>query len=410
MTKLRFHLPALLLALTLPHLHAQLPVDPSTLSGKVMCGYQGWFNATGDGANRGYHHWANSGKNPPSPDNITIDLWPDLSELAPEERYPSNFKHADGSTAELFSSHNQPTVHRHFRWMQDYGIHGVFLQRFASTLRHPPHKNHNDTVLGHVRTGSKKFGRTYALMYDTSGLRPGQADHLLDDWRGLVRETRLTADKQYLQHRGKPVLALWGCGFDDGSNRPSLGDWRTILTTLKNDPACANPTIVLGIPTYWRDLHRDSVSDPELHALLKLADVLSPWTIGRYRTPHSARRHTEKVVAPDLAWCARNNLGYLPVAFPGFSWHNLSKRDGNDAPIDQIPRLEGQFFQSQIDAYHTAGAAMLYVAMFDEVDEATAVFKCTNNPPLGTPFSTYEGLPPDHYLKLTGQAAALFSK
>jgi hypothetical protein len=53
---------------------------------------------------------------------------------------------------------------------------------------------------------------------------------------------------------------------------------------------------------------------------------------------------------------------------------------------------------------------MLYVAMFDEVDEGTAIFKCTNRPPVDpeATFLTYEGLPSDHYLKLTGRAGQLF--
>jgi hypothetical protein len=36
-------------------------VDSSTLTGKVMVGYQGWFNAEGDGAKRGYNHWTRGG-------------------------------------------------------------------------------------------------------------------------------------------------------------------------------------------------------------------------------------------------------------------------------------------------------------------------------------------------------------
>ena len=44
---------------------------------------------------------------------------------------------------------------------------------------------------------------------------------------------------------------------------------------------------------------------------------------------------------------------------------------------------------------------MAYIAMFDEVDEGTAIFKCTNHPPVGR-FVTYEGYPSDHYLKLSG--------
>ena len=33
-------------------------VDRSTLTGKVMVGYQGWFNCEGDGANLGWTHWS----------------------------------------------------------------------------------------------------------------------------------------------------------------------------------------------------------------------------------------------------------------------------------------------------------------------------------------------------------------
>ena len=77
--------------------------------------------------------------------------------------------------------------------------------------------------------------------------------------------------------------------------------------------------------------------------------------------------------------------------------------------MNSIPRLGGQFMWSQIAANKKAGADMLYIAMFDEVDEATAIFKCTNNPPTGdgVKFLTYEGLPSDFYLKLAGRAGKL---
>jgi len=53
-------------------------------------------------------------------------------------------------------------------------------------------------------------------------------------------------------------------------------------------------------------------------------------------------------------------------------------------------------------------AEMVYVGMFDEVDEGTAIFKCTNDPPAGpTKFLTYEDLPSDHYLWLTGEGGRL---
>ena len=50
----------------------------------------------------------------------------------------------------------------------------------------------------------------------------------------------------------------------------------------------------------------------------------------------------------------------------------------------------------------------MYVAMFDEIDEGTAIFKCTNDPPVGaSQFLTLEGMPSDHYLWLTGMGGKL---
>ncbi len=51
-------------------------VDPSTLTGKVMCGYQGWFHAEGDGAGLGWVHY---GRGEPRPGRCSIDFWPDMS-------------------------------------------------------------------------------------------------------------------------------------------------------------------------------------------------------------------------------------------------------------------------------------------------------------------------------------------
>ncbi|MDI1320856.1 MAG: glycoside hydrolase family 71/99-like protein [bacterium] len=375
-------------------------VNPTTLTGKVMVGYQGWFNAEGDGAGRGYNHWSPSGKRP-GPGSIRVDLWPDMSELGPDERFPTDFVHADGTPAEVFSSYRRPTVLRHFQWMQEHGIDGVFLQRFAGSLTRGTSLAVNNAVLENVRAGAKRSGRTYALMYDLSGFAPGQPEVLIADWKKLLQDTRLTSDPAYLHHRGKPLVALWGCGNNDAKPRPTLADWLKILTFLKNDPASGGVSIMLGIPSYWREQGRDTITDPLLHEVLKLADVISPWTPGRYRTPEAATQHAQETWQPDLTWCKAQGIDYLPVAFPGFSWFNMK-----GAPLNAIPRLQGRFFWSQVVAAKRIGAEMLYVAMFDEVDEGTAIFKVTNEPPVGegAQFVTYEGLPSDYYLRLTGAA------
>jgi hypothetical protein len=283
--------------------------------------------------------------------------------------------------------------------MRTYSIDGAFVQRFANGLKSREQAHHKNVVLAHCRESANLFGRAYAVMYDLSGLPAGGVATVRDDWQTLRTRMRMGEDPAYLQHRGKPLVAVWGIGFND-DRKYSLAECRALIEFLKAD-GCS---VMLGVPTGWRELNRDAARDAALHDVLKLTDVVSPWTVGRYRNPKEAARHGETVWKPDIAWCRSAGLDFLPVVYPGFSWHNLK---GN-APLNQIPRLKGEFLWSQFVAAKTAGADMIYVAMFDEVDEGTAIFKCTNEPPVGAePFATYEGLPSDHYLWLTGEGARL---
>lgn len=373
-------------------------VDTSTLVGKVMCGYQGWFNSEGDGAERGWVHWTKRG-GAPGPGNAKVDLWPDVSELGAEERFATGFTNASGMPFEVFSSYKQATVLRHFEWMREYAIDGAFVQRFIVDLQSPAGAGHVNAVLGHCREGAKRSGRTFAVMYDLSGLGSNRMAQVIHDWRVLRNTMRVTDDAAYLKHRGRPLVAVWGVGFNDG-RRYTLSECRELVEFLKRD-GCS---VMLGVPTYWRELKNDALPDAQLHDIVRLADVVSPWTVGRYRSPEEVVRHGGRVLGPDLEWCAAAKVDYLPVVFPGFSWHNL-----NGGPLDEIPRRKGEFLWSQFTAARRAGARSVYVAMFDEVDEGTAIFKCTNDVPLDdrTRFVTYEGLPSDYYLRLTGAGARL---
>ena len=55
---------------------------------------------------------------------------------------------------------------------------------------------------------------------------------------------------------------------------------------------------------------------------------------------------------------------------------------------------------------------MLYIAMFDEVNEGTAIFKVSDNPPVSNvaKFVGMDGKPSDHYLWLTGEAGKMLRK
>ncbi|MEC5129290.1 glycoside hydrolase family 71/99-like protein [Verrucomicrobiales bacterium BCK34] len=373
-------------------------VDASTLTGKIMCGYQGWFNCEGDGAELGWTHWARHGRERFGPGNVTVDLWPDVSELDADELFATGFQLADGSTANVFSSYNRKTVLRHFQWMQEYGIDGAFLQRFANGLKGNAQTDHKDAVLSHVREGARESGRTYAVMYDLSGIKKGETTNVKDDWLKL-KARKITSDTGYLHHEGKPLVSIWGVGFNDNRDY-TLAECRELIEFLKAD-GCA---VMVGVPFWWRDGGRDSTEAPERLNILALADVISPWAVGRYQTPKQARELSDRVARHDLSWCQERGIDFLPVVFPGFSWFNLHGDEMN-----KIPRLKGEFLWSQIVAAKSIGCEMIYVAMFDEVDEGTAIFKCTNNVPVGegVSFLDIEGLPSDYYLRLVGAGGKL---
>jgi len=375
--------------------------DRNTLTGKVMTGYQGWFNCEGDGANLGWTHWARDRRKTFGPGNVTVDLWPDVSECDDDELYAAAFTYTDGTPARTFSSHNRKTVVRHFKWMADYGIDGAFVQRFSHSLHDKTKRYHKDKVLSSAREGANLYGRTYAVMYDLTGMPDKHLMGVFDDWRMLRSEMHITEDPAYQHHKGKPLVAIWGVGFNNQiKRRAGLEPCRELIKKFKTDQC----SVMLGIATGWRMQDRDALVHPELHQALLMADVLSPWSVGRFRDLPGVQRHAEQYWEPDILWAREHNIDYMPVVFPGFSWHNLK-----GAELGAIPRFKGQFLWSQVVANKEAGADMLYIAMFDEVDEGTAIFKCSNNPPSGggSKFLTLDGLPSDFYLRLAGQAGKL---
>jgi len=378
-----------------------LAIDTNySLIGKVMCGYQGWFNAPGDGASRGWVHW---GRNRDfSPTKCTVDMWPDMTEMGASEKFLASGFY-DGIDHYVFSSHNYDTVVRHFQWMWDYGIDGVYLQRFANgTIPGSLSVNHKNDVLDYCKAGANLYGKKYAVMYDLSGLDSGSyMQRVVDDWKYLV-DVKLVgkdpADAGYMCHDGRPVVAVWGLGF----NRSYEGrESYELIDFLKNDPTYGGNTVMLGVDDDWR-----TNSDSWFQQTLQLGDVISPWMVGRYSNTNGVNNWAANKGTLDKDWCDSNGKEYLPVIFPGFSWYNLK-----GGTFNQIPRQGGQFLWDQVKAnISIVGARMLYVAMFDEVDEGTAIFKVSNDPPVVAParFVTYDidgyPLPSDEYLWLVGQA------
>jgi hypothetical protein len=385
---------ALACLLGIAGLNAATPTH-ATLSGKVVCGYQGWFRAEGDASGLGWVHYG-PGKRF-APGNCSFDVWPDLAEFTPEERYASPFQFADGTKAPLFSSVHPLTVRRHFRWMKDYGLDGAMLQRFAVGLSPSRGAAALDMVLRQCTESANAEGRSLTVMYDLSGLKPERFGVVAEDWQRLVASGQ-TQQPCYQYHAGKPLVALWGLGFND---RPAaVAEWQALLQQIRLTGAA----VMLGVPSYWREGKADALPDPAIRALIQQADIVSPWSVGRFGRPSEVAGYAQKVWQPDLKACAQSGQGYLPVIFPGFSWHNLSALRGKEARLDQIPRLGGQLLWKQALEAKQAGAQMVYVAMFDELDEGTAIMKCGSPRPVGaSPFVDLSDVPTDHYLWLSGQ-------
>lgn len=383
------------------------PGRPEGLEGRVVTGYQGWFRAEGDGSGLGFSHYGKGRRFEPG--HCSIDLWPDLTGFDEDEKFPTVFRHADGRVAHVFSSLHAKTVDRHFSWMASYGIDGAFVQRFglhgARAHRDNRRLKAENEKLILCRDAAMKHGRCWVLMYDLSGLADGDFDRLAEDWKAIRRGMELGTDPNdsaYLHVGGKPLVAVWGVGFSDDRDY-GLEKTEWFLRLLKYNPDWGGMSLMLGVPYHWREQQGDAIDDPRLHEVLKLADVISPWSVGRYRNGEHEAAHILDHQREDLAWCRREKVHYLPVLFPGFSWNNLKGPNGN-----AISREKGRFLWRQFRATAMAGNRSAYLAMFDELDEGTALFKVTNDPPLGESiFQTYEGLPSDHYLWLSGEGGRL---
>jgi len=390
----------LLLFVQLPAQKQPAHTRYDSYKGLVMAGYQGWFAAQGDESNRGWYHYGFRDG------NASIDFWPDVTEYT--KKYVAPFKMTDGSDAYLYSPYDEESVDLHFRWMKEYGIDGVFMQRFVVEIKRLAGKRHFNKVLENALKAARKYDRAIAVMYDLSGCMPEDWKIVEDDWKELQTLFSITDRFQnptYLWHKGSPLLTIWGVGFND-NRRYSVADVQQMITRIKQENKVS---IMLGVPYFWRTLTNDTENNPLLHTLIKNSvDIVMPWAVGRYNN------NTYALVAAglrdDIQWCRDNKVDYAPLVFPGFSWGNLKR---NTSLYDQIPRLKGDFLWQQVAGAKAAGASSLYVAMFDEMDEGTAIFKCAeegNLPIFGEKrfVGIEKGLGSDYYLWLTGEAAKWF--
>lgn len=371
-----------------------------TYKGLVMAGYQGWHGCPGDGRSswgdtEAWYQYALynmfGGVMGPGPLHSKIDFWPYMDEYA--NTYNTAFKYPDNSTAAVYSSMDYQTVDTHFKWMKQYGIDGVFMQRFASMIGYEHPKKFNDCVLENAMAASNKYDRAIAVMYDMVGLKADNGNTtpalsvILDDAAVLMDKYHLNdrsaGQRYYLYHNGKPLIGLVSaCQI----NMPyDNNDAITLINGLK----ALGFSVMLGLPTYWRQGGADCPSP--VTDVAALADVVMPWFVGRYDYDGSVLGSSKSfdsfksLIDGDIAWCNANGVDYAPNCWPGFRWENSHPQS------NIFPRKSGDFLWKQVYYDISAGADMLYIAMFDETNEGTAIFKCLEESaaPLNTPSESY---------------------
>jgi hypothetical protein len=377
-------------------------VDAGSLRGKVLCGYQGWFRCPGDQAKEGWIHWSRDSRRL-APETLTFEMWPDMTDYPASERFAApGFTGPGGAPACLFSNDQPGTVRRHFEWMRAYGIDGVWLQHFVVDLPGGPVQDRyasRSRVLRSVRDAAAQTGRAWAIAFDIAGMPTEKIfDVLTREWKKLVDEG-ITKPGRYLHEGGRPVVEVWGFYYQDRHNAMTAPVANRLIDFFKA-PGPYGAFLMGGGDWNWR-----RNPDPEWQAFLRRLDAYSPWNVGNFSLDELGVKHaTVNYWADDKRECEKHGMLWLPVVYPGFSWDNLQKLPPGKS---LIPRRDGKFLWEQFHALSRLGADSACVAMFDEVDEGTAIFKVTSAPPTQGHFVTYGGLPPDWYLWLVGEGTRM---
>lgn len=397
----------------LPH----TTVDPSTMDGKLLMGYQGWFSCPGDPSGNGWLHWFNG--TVPDAAHLRVDMWPDAGELTPAERCPTSMTYPNGQPAYLYSAENPTTVMRHFQWMSQYGIDGVFLQRFVTGPSEPNMLAQRNRVTANVRAAAEAYGRVFAIEFCIWNDKPDPnlVSTIEADWKHLVDVQHVTDSPSYVHHHGLPVVGIYGLGFNFYAVPPAQAMELVNFFEHNPDPRY-RATLMGGVPGSWRTLTGGSLTDPAWADYYCSLNIISPWTVGGFSTDAEVDDYYDPKVVADMARAKQCGAQYMPVIFPGTAFHNTSN---GVSPLNNVynatPRLGGRFYWRQVYDAVSVGAPMIFNAMFDEVDEDTAMLKTAAtaaDQPTGVQLLPLDAegqkLPSDWYLRLGGAATKMLRK
>ncbi|MEU8821186.1 lectin [Actinoplanes sp. NPDC048796] len=363
---------------------------PGDVVGKITVGYQGWFTGKGDGAPLdGWWHYGQAWQNPPSPTNQALKSWPDIRDY--DKTYPTGYPAlGDGRPATVFSSYDQQTVDTHFRWMRENDLDTAALQRFNPFGGEGPVR---DAITAKVRDAAERHGRKFYIMYDVTNWKDMQ-QQIKDDWTATMKA--YTASPAYARQNGKPVVCVWGFGFNDDAHPWSAAVCLDVVNWFK----AQGVYLIGGTPTHWRLSDGKDDSRLGFQDVYHAFDMISPWMVGRIGDAAGSDWFYTNVTVPDVKDCADHGIDYQPCVLPG----DLQERQ----------REHGDFMWRQFYNVIRAGAPALYISMFDEYNEGNQIAKTAETKadvPTGSNFLPLDedGTPcsADYYLRLSGDGGRM---
>ncbi|NUT36991.1 MAG: hypothetical protein HOV79_28375, partial [Hamadaea sp.] len=343
----------------------------------------------GDGAPiNGWWQWSQNWSQPPSPSNTAIVSWPDVREYT--RTYPTAYPAlGNGQPAALFSQYDQQTVDTHFRWMAENGCNTAALQRFNPFGGEGPTR---DAMAGKVRAAAEAHGRKFYIMYDVTNWTNMQSE-IKTDWSSKMAAH--TASPAYARQNGKPVVCVWGFGFNDDGRPFSAAACLDVVNWFKAQ-GCY---VIGGVPTYWRQGINDS--RPGYFDVYTAFHMISPWMVGRTGTLDGLDWFYTNVNVPDQAECNARGIDYQPCVMPG----DLSSRH----------RRHGDFYWRHFYNTSRLGCQGVYISMFDEYNEGNQIAKTAESAawaPAGSGIVTLDEdgtvCSSDYYLRITADGGRMF--
>ncbi|MEV6738034.1 discoidin domain-containing protein [Streptomyces sp. NPDC051104] len=362
--------------------------QPGDVVGKISVGYQGWFACIGDGAPiNGWWHWTQNWGQSPSPSNTGIKCWPDVRDYT--KTYQTSYASlGNGRPATLFSSYDQQTVNTHFLWMQQNSIDTAALQRFNPTGGEGPTR---DAMATKVRSAAESYGRKFYIMYDVTGWSNMQSE-IKTDWTNKMSSH--TASSAYAKQNGKPVVCIWGFGFND-SNHPFTADACLDVINWFKSQGCY---VIGGVPREWRT--GTGGSRAGYLGVYHAFNMISPWMVGAIGNVSDADNAYNTYTVGDQADCNANGIDYQPCVLPG----DVSARQ----------RAHGDFMWRQFYNMVRAGVQGIYISMFDEYNEGNQIAKTAETQawvPTNSGFLALDedgtACSSDYYLRLTGDGGRM---